>query len=234
VQELEATYNARLNSLFGNRARPTPNDLAMFGQREQERRAEVAKILAPEQAEQYELTSSRTANFMRNTMGDFAFTEDEFRKVFRVRQQWEEQNGPSFIPETVETLPAKLELDRRIRDTMGEERYRQYMQEQNWSVSSLQAVATEYGLPKEVAVKVFDLKPVAQEASARLRADETLPPEQRQVALRDVQVRTMDAISELIGKDAAEAYFRQGSWIRNLSQVAGSAPNGSRSNGTIH
>jgi hypothetical protein len=101
---------------------------------------------------------------------------------------------------------------------MGEERYAKYNQERLWTTSSLQNVAKEHGVPKEIALKVFDLKPVAEEQAARIRLDPSLDDDQRRQALKTVEDQTLKAVGDLLGPEVAQTYYREGAWLRNLSR----------------
>ena len=220
LSELDATYNAKVRSLMAGKLRPNKEDMENFRKLEAEKRAAVAQILTPQELEDYELNTSRTAEFMRMTLGDFQMSEQEFREVFKLRKQFEDQIGFSFgpDPDDPKRMAARLELDKQIRDIMGDQRYTEFTREQSWSTSSLQNVAKQYGVPKETAVQVFDLKPFVEEQATKLRLDSSLPVEQRQQALKMVQAETLKAIGEIIGAEAAQAYYREGMWIRNLAR----------------
>ena len=219
VAELEATYRNKVQALMGNRMRPSKADMEKYNALMAEQEAETARILNPQELEDYQLRSSRTAQIMRMTLGDFEMTEQEFRDVFKIKKQFEDKYnlmlGPG--PEQPEKVLARAEMERQIQKVIGDQRYTDYTREQGWATSTLQNVAQDFGVPKETAIKVFDLKPLAQEQAARVQLDSSLTDFQKQEALQAVQQETVKAIAEIIGKEPAEAYYRQGAWIKNLN-----------------
>jgi len=190
-----------------------------------EKEAELAKIMSPEEKEQYDLRMSQTAMMMRMQMGDFQPTEQEFRDIFKARKQFDDEftfmgTPTSNKPEDRERRDlAQKELDNNIKGILGEDRFREYKYDQDYSRSSLRDVAKEYNVPKEQAYKVFDIKAAAQEQAAAVRKDKSLTPEQRQAALNGIQQETRNAVNGALGQTAGEAYFTKGSWLKNLNKV---------------
>jgi hypothetical protein len=188
-----------------------------------EKDAELAKLLSPQEKEEYDLRMSQTAMVMRMQMNDFQPNEQEFRDIFKLRKEFEDEYGmmgmQSNKPEDIEKRQAaQQELDQSIKNTLGEDRYREYKYDQDFSRSTLKDIAKEFNVPKEQAFKVFDVKAAAQEEAARVRKDQSLTPEQRQAALQAIQQETSQAVNRLIGSAAGEAYFSKGSWLKNLGK----------------
>jgi len=142
ISEMDATYDARINKLLGNKIRPSAEEVKEFNRLEAEKRTELAKVLSPQELEDYNLRASRTANVLRATMGEFTMTEQEFRDVFKVRQQFDEQYGVSIGFDDAARSAARWETERQVHATMGDERYTQYVRERDWSMSSLQTSST--------------------------------------------------------------------------------------------
>jgi hypothetical protein len=196
-----------------------------------EKDAELAKILSPQEKEEYDLRMSQTAMVMRMQMNDFQPTEQEFRDLFKLRKKFEDEFGmmgmQSNKPEDrARREVAQKELDANIKATFADEnRYREYKYDQDWNRSSLRDVAKEHNVSKDQAFKVFDIRTVAQEQAAAVRKDQNLTTEQRQAALNAIQGETLNAVRSTIGNTAADAYYEKGSWLKNLGKVNPSASN---------
>src|SRR5262245_39761268 len=70
-----------------------PGDQTELKKIRDQRQAELAKILTPEELENYELRNSTTADFLRNRLGSLNVSEDEFRKLFRLQKDLEQSTG---------------------------------------------------------------------------------------------------------------------------------------------
>jgi hypothetical protein len=219
LMELEQSFAAKTMK----RIKDAQNNPDVLRELMKEKDAELAKLLSPQEKEEYDLRMSQTAMVMRMQMNDFQPNEQEFRDIFKLRKEFEDEYGmmgmQSNKPEDVEKRQAaQQELDQSIKNTLGEDRYREYKYDQDFSRSSLKDIAKEFNVPKEQAFKVFDVKTAAQEEAARVRKDTSLTPEQRQAALQAIQQETSQTVVRLIGSAAGEAYFTRGSWMRNLGK----------------
>jgi hypothetical protein len=217
VAELQTDFSVKVQSLMAGKARPTREDMEQVRALEAQLRGQLAQALTPNEMEDLELRLSRTANYLRATLGDFEMTEPEFRALIKLQQPFDQQYN-RMSHEDPEYVAAQLEVNRQAKALLGDERYTQYMREQNWSTSSLRDVARQYGVQKEIAVQVFDLKQPAQEEATRIRQDAGLGTEQRQQALRTVQEETERAMAQILGAEAARAYVREGSWVKSLAR----------------
>src|SRR5688572_3138999 len=201
-------------------ARNNPNFMREL---QAEKDAELAKILSPQEKEDYDLRMSQTAMVMRMSMGDFEPNEQEFRDIFKARKKFDDEFGvmgsAATKPEERERREAaQKELDDNVKSILGEDRFREYKYDQELSRSSLNDIVKEHNVPKQQALKVFDLKAAAQEQAAAIRKDQNLTPEQRRAALDAIQQETRNAVNGVLGSTAGEAYFTKGSWLKNLSK----------------
>ena len=110
-------------------------------------------------------------------------------------------------------------METQTRSLLGDERYREYVNEQNWSGSSLRKVARDFNIPKETAFKVFDLTDTAKDAAERMRRDALRSDAQKQAALDAIRAETETTAGAVIGPDALQAYVKRGSAIKNLNRL---------------
>jgi len=79
-----------------------------------------------------------------------------------------------------------------------------------YSYQSAYRVTEKYGLSKDVANKVYEMKKEAQQESRKIRADQSLTPEQRDEALKNVRTETENAMKTVMGDKAFQSYQSQG------------------------
>lgn len=220
LMNLEQDFAAKMMKRLKD-ARNNPN---LMRELQAEKDAELAKILSPQEKEEYDLRMSQSAMMMRMSMNDFQPSEQEFRDIFKLRKKFDDEFSvmgmPSNKPEERDRRQAaQAELDNGIKAILGEDRFREYKYEQDFASSSLNEIAKEHNVPKQQALKVFDLKAAAQEQATAIRRDQSLTPEQRQAALDAVQQETRNAVNQVLGSTAGDAYFTKGSWLRNLNRA---------------
>jgi hypothetical protein len=191
-----------------------------------EKDAELLKILTPEEKFEYDLRMSQSAMVMRMQMGDVELSEQEFRDLFKLRKQFDDEFGlagsaATSGPANEKRAAAQKELDAQVRQVMGDDRFLEYRYGGDFQRSSLKKIAEEYNVPKGNALKVFEIRGVAQDQANAVRRNTALTPEQRQPILDNIRKTTEDELRSLIGQPAADAYINAGSSIKNLNRNPG-------------
>ncbi|MDQ6631608.1 MAG: hypothetical protein M3Y82_07600, partial [Verrucomicrobiota bacterium] len=162
---------------------------------QKEMEADLAKILTPQEMEDYQLRLSETAMMMRMQLGSFEPNEQEFRDIFKEKKKFDDEfpmmgAGNLDKAEKEKKAVAQKELDEKLKNILGETRFAEYQMNQDFAFQGMSKVAQKQGLPKDTAVKVFDMKKAAEEQAKSVRADKTLSAEQRTQALQGIRSET--------------------------------------------
>ena len=114
---------------------------------------------------------------------------------------------------------AKKELDAQVKTALGETRYAEYERAQDFNFQSIYRVADKNGLTKDDAVKVYDMKKVAEDQAKRVRADPSLSAAQRTATLQGIRTETENSIRTVFGDKAFDAYVNQPGtyWLKGIS-----------------
>ena len=181
---------------------------------------ELAKILTPEQLQEWDLRNSDTANQLKNDLSAFDPNEDEFRALFKYKQAQEDLN-PSDDPDrdapplTADQRKANADkqkaLDDELAQTVGTNRVAEYKLEQDYSYRNL----IDSGVPKESVFKLDEMKQQAQDAANKIRQDTSLTDDQRNAALSAIRSETQSSINDLLGAKPAKRYSNNGGWWLN-------------------
>ena len=200
-------------------------DMSALKKLQAEKDAEMLKILSPEEKFEYDLRMSQTAMVMRMQMGDVDLSEQEFRDVFKLRKQFEDEYGlaagtSSTAEEREKRAAAEKVLDGQVRQSMGDSRFLEMKYSATFERSSLNKIAQEYNIPRENALKVFDIRATAQEQAARVRDDRSLDNTIKQDKLNQIRSYTEIEIGKWIGPQATADYINKGSSIKNLNRLS--------------
>lgn len=194
---------------------------------QQEQKDALAEILTPEELLDYNLRMSNSANMLRNELSGFEVSEDEFRKLYALREAHDDEfsmYGPAEGQDPQEWSRQRSEgqtqLKESYKEVLGDDRYREYQHEQTFRGSSLRNVAKEFDLPREDIYSVYDTTDAAQEAARVIRENQSLDEAQRQAALDQIRAETEAQLSRIIGDEATQSYIDQGSRIKNLNANA--------------
>ena len=183
-----------------------------------EKDAAMLKILSPEEKFEYDVRLSQTSMIMRMGMGDFEPSEKEFREMFKLQKAFTDEYGMTGFGNRGGKAPAaaKEEFNNQMKTAMGADRFQEYQSEQRWAFDPLQNVAKEHNVPKQTALKVYELQTAAEAEAAKVRANESLSPEQRKVVFEEMRRTTEKAVGDVLGTSATEDYLKKASWVKNL------------------
>lgn len=187
---------------------------------EEEMRRDLAAILSPEELFEYEVRTSQLAGGLRHRLNALEPTEEEFRTIFRLQREVDELGGPRLQgadEETQRHSEAQEKMQETLRETLGEERYRQYQRVQEYGYGQLINVAKRLELPRERVDQVYDLKEVTEHQQQEIRQKAGMSPEERQKALATLVKETREDLTELLGERGLELYQQHGGhWLHQL------------------
>lgn len=201
---------------------PDGGDMKAMQKAQKEMEAEMAKILTPEEFENYQLRLSQTSMMMRMQLTSFDPNEKEFRDIFKLQKEFDDEYGAMGInlsDDPDKMKKAKDDLNEKVKEILGGDRYTDYERSQDYIYQGIAKVAQREGLPKEAGIKVYDMKKVAEAEATKVRANKSLSADQRKAALEAIRTETERSMGEVLGAKAMENYQKQPTayWLRNIS-----------------
>lgn len=155
-----------------------------------ELRAQLATVLTPPQLEEYLLRYSETADRMRDQLRGFGADAEEFRRIFRARDPFDERIA-ALTGTDPATLAQRTTLERQrdeaIQQTLGKERAGFYQMTQNPLFREAQEQAERSGAPPEKVMPLFEVNRAVQAEMERIRNDRSLTEAQRRLAVAAVE-----------------------------------------------
>jgi hypothetical protein len=183
--------------------------------------ASVQQLLSAEQFA--ELTRRfATISLLDQGFSDFHVNADELRyiaglyvSVFGAPLE-EAFNFPHDDEE--ESRGARKELfEKKLQDFLGQARYAEYKRDTDSDFKNIQALTEQQTLPRETALKIYEIKTLFDSECRRLREVALLPASELAAHLQEVQDSTRTAVQELLGDKSFDLYVRQhgGGWVTN-------------------
>ena len=188
-----------------------------------EKDAELKASLTPDEYREYELRSSATAGRLRSELVAFGPDEQEFRSVFALRKQFDDQFA-STPPNAdaaywKERREAQKALDAQIAQQLGPERGADYMRAKDHDYRNLAALTERLGLPRATANQVYDLRYTVPSEALQIVRNPSLSPDVKQESLQVIAEQTRAQLTAQLGAEAADAYLRRhGQWIKALER----------------
>lgn len=183
-----------------------PPDPAKLAQLRKETRDELARVLSPQQLEEYLLRYSDTAEKLRGALKDFDPSPDEFRQLFRAADAIDQE----LISIANSTDPASLrrrqELEAlretKIAETLGPDRYRLYKLNQDPLFQRAKETALRIGAPPEAVVTLYNIDRETELERRRILADNTLTPDEQALHLTEADKERLNSIRKVLGEEA--------------------------------
>ena len=226
LNTLEREYGSQLLKKMAQGASDA-QDMAEIRQMRQDRDSRIATMLTPEQKTEYDLRKSPTAANMRLQMDGFDPSEDEFRDIFAARKSFDDEHGvvpgSSISAGDMEGRQfAEHQMNNQIRDSLGDDRYQDYLRQTDYDYKSITKITERQGLGENISAQVYDMKGGAEELAREIRMNTGLPIEERQMQLGQIRTETSRSIESLIGGQGAVALQGQAggrNWLNNLGRV---------------
>jgi hypothetical protein len=221
-EDLEQEVQWRAGGLFLAEDQEALKDI------QRQRRAELKGILSAEEMEAYDLRHSDTANNMRTQLAGFRPTEEEFRRIFRVQQVFDEQFEQGFDSrdDAAVDLQARARqsaqdsLNDELKKSLGPERFAEYARVQDTDYRVLMQMGERFGLAGDVATRVYTMKQAAEYFKTQVESAPNLTDEQRSQAIAGLARETERSVASTLGPDAYKAYQRGGGqWLSNLEVI---------------
>lgn len=179
----------------------------------------IQELLTPEEYFEYKLRESRAANMMRQTMAGFDYTEQEFRDIFEIRNEFQELTRSPFIsmrdPQARETIEeARDDQNRRIAEYLGTERFEELKRLQDPVYQSLVAIGDRYGTSDGDIITAYEVTTEFRTHANEVRSDQSLSGEERRRQIAQLSAESLEEIENLVGEEAAESIQKNTFWGR--------------------
>ena len=173
----------------------------------QDTRRELATIMNPQQMEEYLLRYSTTADLLRDQLRGAGVGADDFRRIFRVRDSYEQQLA-AISGNDAGSVARRAELERTrdeaIRQAIGQERYAMYELSKDPTFKQAQEAAEQAGAEPEKVLPIMRIRQEVQREIARIQSDPTISDDQRRVALAAVQQQQSNSIERILQNESAD------------------------------
>ena len=222
VQAMER-FQAKALEAVG-KGTPDSEDMKNLQKIQKEMDEELARILTPEQKEQYDLRLSNTAMIMRMQLGAFEPNEQEFREIFKLQKKFDDEHGLQMgrlsTEDQASRKVAQEDLNKQLKEVLGD-RYQDYELSKSPTYSALHKISQRHEIPSEKIKDAYAAKKAMEQELRNLR-DRELSAEQRKEITDRIAVETQNHVRRTLGDAAYEAYIKQGGsdWAKGPKKPA--------------
>jgi hypothetical protein len=210
IEELAATYGKKsIEYVEAQRAAGKPLDPAEMARLRADNRAELAKLLTPEQLEEYLLRHSAEAEQLRDQLRGFSATPDEFRSIFRARDAIDNDIQLHYSGTDPVSVRTREDLEKKrdaaVVAALGPDRSSLYQATADPLFREAQFVAEQSGAAPEKVLPLYQVQVLSARERARIAADASMSPSERATAIRAVADQEEAARRKILGLPEAGA-----------------------------
>jgi hypothetical protein len=182
-----------------------PEDERKLAYLEEEKRADLAALLTPEEMLAYELRGSSTANGLRSQLARFEPSEKEFIALFHVQREVERELAA--LPHRPNAVESRELRENKIRDVLSPERFDDYQVRTSGSYPWVQPLVQSLELPESTIGDVIRTqRDFSREANIVLN-DPNLTSAERQAKLAEIAGRAHSRIQGSLGTEGTREYL---------------------------
>jgi hypothetical protein len=206
--------------LYGaQNGKPTVSEIEELRQIDQSQDEALAQVLTPQEKQQYELSTSPTADRLRQQLIGFNPTEEEFRNLYDKQKaiddayEFEDTNDP-----TVSAAKAsdEAEMMKDFKGNLVGDRVAQFDRSQDPEYQSLTLLSARYDLPADASDTLLEMRQAVEEEKEKLLSNKDIPPERVELALEAIRAETEKAARATLGDQAFAEYSQTAAWLKNL------------------
>lgn len=183
-------------------------------------RQEMATLLTPTQAEEM---NARCAIMQFGNKVEFEATDLTPADLRQVALAYAKVRDP--LADMFELWHSPSDNEQELvhaaaREVLGATRYAQFERAADNDFRMLFNLGKELELPREAAVKVYDVRNLAQQELQRLRDDSSLSDAERNQRVEKMQTETQQAVLDALGAKACQDFLNRGGvWVTNLNKL---------------
>ncbi|HAM73658.1 MAG TPA: hypothetical protein DCM86_18650 [Verrucomicrobiales bacterium] len=213
VESLEERELALKEKAWDSGSSLSAGDREALRQVREQREAALRSLLTPAEREQYDLWMSPTAEALRHDFYGMEASEEEFQAVYALRRTFDEAWPADSIdtqdPKATEAWGAALlQLEDRVKEALGEERFSMYQRGQDGRFHDLNVTASRFSLPREKAAEAYEYLRISAAEKSRVLENGALTPEQQSEVAGKIDAETQRALQELLGPGAYHYFSR--------------------------
>jgi hypothetical protein len=221
VERIFREFDDKVTDLRNTGAGSVDRDKTMALEKAQ--REAIARLLTPQELEEFDLRDSFTSRQLRTDLSAFSPTEAEFRALYRLRQPFDEQfnlnlGSSQTREQAIQRQEAQKLLNDQIKATLGPERYAEYERSTDYGYRQTSLLVSRLELPPATTNQLWSVQKDLQSRAQALMQDRALPAETRNQQLATLQSEAMTKLTPLLGSARNLDAYKQygGSWLQSL------------------
>lgn len=190
-----------------------------------EKDAELRSLLTPEEYSAHQLRNSNSARQLRWDLAGFKPSEEEFSLIYQLKEgdaELSKQPDNSYTQDDWKRRQdAEKQFRNTLRESLGAERYQDYVRGRDWNYRQLTQMATRLQLPVAAVNKIYDQRTTVPASALAIAQDPQRDRAAKQAALTALAQKARDEVYATLGQEAGEAYLKSNNgpnWLEHLDK----------------
>ncbi len=228
LQEIMRDYSdLRMQLNMENRGLMLAEDRAKLELMSREQRADIERLLTPQELEEYSLRTDSASWMLRGRLGEFNASEEEYRALYKVFKDSglaaPDPNRTAMSP--AERQRAETTLNAQIEAVLGPQRASEYREMSDPNYSQAARLLSRLDLPTSLASQVVSVQQDIQQRANAVRQDRSLSNEDKSSQLAALATEAESRLTSTLGDRGLRAYKETtGYWLNNLTRQPGGRP----------
>lgn len=188
-----------------------------------EMRADLERLLSPEELRQVEYRMSAATDHLRVALGNFQPTQSEFDAIF---PQMKTLLGADWFVGALELSPAKQQqLDYAMRQALGEARYAEFKEINSEALKHAQQFVVDYDVPARFVPELRSVRSDLEPRLEEIRTNHDLTPRQRAQQIDTLIAEAEERLRRFLSDEQIRSYQgTAGHWLYNQRSKSSDLP----------
>jgi hypothetical protein len=214
IQSLNAQWLKRQEDyLAAQNVAGKPVDPVELARLQQQMRGDLAKVLSPEQMQEYLLRYSGTANRLRDGLQGIRVTTEDFRKLFTLQDPLDQQLLQLANKTDAESVKRRQTLEQQreaaIGQVLGTDQAALYRLNQDPTFGEVRSAVASIGAPPEAVLPIYQINRATDLERERIYNETDLSDAERSAALLAVEQEQERSLKKILGQERYARYQAQ-------------------------
>lgn len=217
IQQIASDYNDLRGEIYAaTNGVMLPEDKSKLALLAKEQRADLEKLLTPQELEEYDLRTSNTASALRSQLAMFDVTEDEFRALFQAARVAEQQLSEAALQRDP-VGPVRTALLAKAKSILPPERYVDLTLAIDPGYQNARRITERLQLPTSTAREITVIQQDIQERAKATSRNPDLSPDARRQQLAALQAEATNKLTQALTPTGFEIYQQNGgAWVQAI------------------
>lgn len=184
-----------------------------------EKRADLAAVLTPDELAEYDMRTSPLTNALRGRLSAFDPSAAEYQSIFQAYQALGQRvrwDGGAVMMDLQKRTDLQQGLGATLKQSLGDARYADFLRASNPEYQQLSRMAQQQNLAPDTADRAMALRDTVVQQSAHIALDDAMSPGDKRAALQALAQNARLQLAALVPGDAGQTFIKRVNWLNLL------------------